>query len=802
MATLTRKAFLLCGAAATALAAGAPMSFAQAGDTEARMETVVVEGRRISQNDVAIGLDEATNTVAVTREELLSAPGGISGLKMLETLPGFNVQTDGALGLYEFGNSVTVRAFNLQQIGFVLDGIPMGRSDAFGGSPIFRYVDNENLGSVVASPGAGDVSLPSYASLGPIVSYNTTPTSEEFGGKAVLTIGDDALNRTFLKVETGRIGGFSAYLSRSKTDGELWRGPGSIDREHLEGKARYDFDDDTSLTATFVYNDFYDFDSPSFSRATYESGSDNAGRTGRDIAYVDYVPTGCFAGVSTPVDFNNDGVVDGSDFQPVATGGVCTEYYIDRINIREDALSSLTFETTVTPGLSFKATAYYEDKDGFGVSPDGYANTRSRYLDQVEVGVPVVHPRGVQWGLSTVGGDRKGIVAGLTYEIANHTIEGGLWFEEDRYRRTQLRLNKTDGSPAGAVLWDEVAYFRKDYKSIREATQFYLKDTIRLMEDKLALEIGAKVLSVDYTLDGYRDFNDYARRVGGAGGGDTLPGFGPQVVTAEYESDLLPMIGAVYSVTPTDQFFASYSQNYAFPRDGDSIFDDDVSFVAPQPDAEESQNYEIGFRTNRREFNGTVALFYTAFDNRLVTGSVLNPATNQPETFSVNAGETTAWGVELSGVYQPDYFDRKLYANVNLTYNNTELKDGFSGNPAGARLADSPEWLFTGGVTWEPTEWLIANISTKYTGERFADFREAASQPGNRMEGYYLWSAYIDLGGPNDFNIPENVSFRLNIDNLFDEDTLAFTFTTAGGGAAFFRPLNPRTISASLTLEF
>ncbi len=71
---------------------------------------------------------------------------------MLEGLPGFNVQTDGALGLYEFGNSVTVRAFNLQQIGFVLDGIPMGRSDAFGGSPIFRYVDNENLGSVVASP--------------------------------------------------------------------------------------------------------------------------------------------------------------------------------------------------------------------------------------------------------------------------------------------------------------------------------------------------------------------------------------------------------------------------------------------------------------------------------------------------------------------------------------------------------------------------------------------------------------------------------------------------------------------------
>ena len=92
-------------------------------EEQATMKAVVVQGRRVSTADTAIGQGEATNTVAVTRDELLSAPGGISGLKMLESLPGFNVQTDGALGLYEFGNSVTVRAFNLQQIGFVLDGV-------------------------------------------------------------------------------------------------------------------------------------------------------------------------------------------------------------------------------------------------------------------------------------------------------------------------------------------------------------------------------------------------------------------------------------------------------------------------------------------------------------------------------------------------------------------------------------------------------------------------------------------------------------------------------------------------------
>src|SRR3546814_5485226 len=99
---------------------------------------IVVSGRRVSEASETIGVDRVTNTVAVTRDALLSAPSGISGLKMLETLPGFNVQTDGALGLYEFGNSVQARAFNLDQIGFTIDGIPLGRSDAFGGSPVFR----------------------------------------------------------------------------------------------------------------------------------------------------------------------------------------------------------------------------------------------------------------------------------------------------------------------------------------------------------------------------------------------------------------------------------------------------------------------------------------------------------------------------------------------------------------------------------------------------------------------------------------------------------------------------------------
>ncbi len=769
------RSSLKCASALAVLAVGAALSpsFAQETSEEevAKLETVYIQGRRVSETDTAIGLDAATNTVAVTRDALLSAPGGISGLKMLETLPGFNVQTDGALGLYEFGNSVTVRAFNLQQIGFVLDGVPMGRSDAFGGSPIFRYVDNENLGSVVASPGAGDVSLPSYASLGPIVSYNTVDTSEEPGGIFSYTIGDDNLERSFIKLESGNWYGLSAYVSRSKTDSDLWRGPGTIDREHIEGKIKYEFDDDTFLKFGYVHNDFFDYDSPSGPASRFEGDY-----------YSGYLPTlpetGCIAPKPGVYDFNGDGVADASDFTPINTGSECTSYYEDRVNIRDDTLYSLNFETDIVPGLMFKAAAYKEEKDGYGVSPDSYGNSHGIYERQAAAGLPVVWPRGVQYGLSGVGGTRKGMVASFEWEFNNHLFEFGGWIEDEDYTRTQMRLNKTNGSADGDVIWDEIVYFRRNYTSYRESTQLFVKDTISLLDDRLNVEVGVKSLSVDYKLDGYRDYNDYEL-------------FGPQVIDVKYEDNFLPMIGAVYDLTDYDQVFASYSQNYALPRGADDVFSiastDHSTEPLPAPKGETSENFEIGIRTNRPGFSGAAALYYTAFDNQLLNSSVINPATDQPEPYYINGGEVTAWGVELSGVYQPAVFDDKLYFNGNLTYNNTEDEKGNT-------LADSPKWLIIGGATWEPTEWAVANISGKYTGERYSTFIES-----DKVESFTVFDAYLDLGGPNDFGIPENVSLRFNLNNVFDEEVAtAFMFA----GSAYYRPLNPRTFQMTLTARF
>ncbi|WP_226668391.1 TonB-dependent receptor [Microbulbifer aggregans] len=734
------------------------------------MEEVVVQAKRTSQADLAIGEDQVSNTVGVTREELLSAPAGISGLKMLESLPGFNVQTDGALGLYEFGNSVQVRAFSLSQVGFVRDGVPMGRSDAFGGSPIFRYVDNENLASVLASPGAGDVSLPSYASLGPIVSYNTMMPADDAGGVVSVTSGDDNLLRTFVRLETGNIGGFGAYISRSKTDSDLWRGPGTIDREHLEGKAKYDFDEDSYITASFISNDFYDYDSPSGLESTFEADY--------YYAYLDAIPEGCSNPMPGVYDFNGDGTIDDQDFTPVFTSGSCTSYYEDRVNIRDDKLYSVSLATDLAEDIYLNSTWYYEDKAGYGVSPDSYPNSLSIYTRQAALGLDVTHPRGVQYGYSGVGGERQGFTAGIEWVLGQHKIEFGGWLEDETYNRSQLRYNKTGGSADGDVIKDEVAYYRREYTSTRDTVQLYVKDTIALMDDRLNVELGAKALSIDYALDGYRDYADYEN-------------YGPQSVDAKYSDNFLPMLGAVYNLNDTDQVFASWSESFALPKGADDIFSVATSFDAPAPKGETAENIEFGFRTSRSQYNGALAMYYTSFDNRLVAGNVLNPATNEPEAFYTNAGETTAWGIELSGVYMPAIFNNELYFNANVSYNKAELSDGFGGNPAGSQLADSPEWLVTGGVTWEPSDWVVANLSFKHTGKRYADYAEMFE-----MDDYTVAAAYVDISGES-IGL-SNANLRLNLDNVFNTEALSFVYA----GSPYFRPLSPRTFQGTVTYSF
>ena len=84
-------------------------------------------------------------------------------------------------------------------------------------------------------------------------------------------------------------------------------------------------------------------------------------------------------------------------------------------------------------------------------------------------------------------------------------------------KRTIVRnyvLNKEGGNPAGELLPNEVAYYRRNYTTDRDFLQYNIKDTFSVMDDRLTIEVGFKGLYLDYQLTGFRDFDDYSRNIG------------------------------------------------------------------------------------------------------------------------------------------------------------------------------------------------------------------------------------------------------------------------------------------------
>ena len=750
------------------------LAFAQSPATFPVKEEAIITLEKFSVQDqitdpvLAIGTDRTRNAITITREALLAAPAGISGLKMLETLPGFNVQTSDSLGLYEFGNSVTVRAFSYRQIGFVHDGVPMGRSDQFGGSPIYRYVDNENLGRVTASQGTGEVSQPSYASLGPIAPYTTIAPSTTPGLLLAATTGSYELERTFLKVQSGKWNGLSAYLSRSNQISNQWRGPGTFDREHWEAKLRFKLNPAASIQFGFVSNDYFDYDSPTISKAQYAgAANDLFGRKGRYYGYLASVP-------DLPV------TAPGITYSNTAHN----QYYLHSINSRNDSRYTANAVFEASSALRLAATGYYEDKEGYGVSPEAYATSRASYNAQRLIVPGLNAPRGLQYGLSTVDGKRYGALANVTYKLAAQELLAGVWIETDDYHRTQNRFNQAGGNPAGQPLLNEFVHRQRDFKSKRESVQLYAKDVISLLDNRLKIELGIKSLDVDYEIVGYRNPADYINQ--------RRP-----KLTDNFSDSFLPQAGVVYSVNATDQIFASYAENFALPRGADDIYAT-ASPAAPGPKAETAKNYEAGYRLNRGTVNLVAAVYYTSFANRLQSFASLVPGSTQFETFFQNVGSVEFSGVELSGGYRPAMFAQKLSLNGSATYNKGEFKDSYGTVAiAGKTVPDSPEYIFQGSATYEPVAWAAVSFSARALTCRFSNFVNTES-----VGGYSIYSAYVDLGGGKlSLGPVKNVKVRFNVEYLFDKDYLG-TISTTATTTAVFRPGPDRTFQLTVSASF
>lgn len=112
-------------------------------------------------------------------------------------------------------------------------------------------------------------------------------------------------------------------------------------------------------------------------------------------------------------------------------------------------------------------------------------------------------------------------------------------------------------------------------------------------------------------------------------------------------------------------------------------------------------------------------------------------------------------------------------------------------------LRHSAKWIVSGSSTVEPSPWLIANPTAKYTSKRFSTFDNSA---GSSVPGFTVFSAHADIGDGFPLGPIKNATICVNVDNLFDKDILSF-ISPAITGDGLFRPLSPRTVQLSLSVD-
>ena len=132
---------------------------------------------------IVLGRGETRQVQSVSFEQIDALPAGTSPLKAIEKMPGVNFQSADAYGAYEWSTRISIRGFNQSQLGFTLDGVPLGDMSYanHNGLHVSRAIPSEAVGRVQLSQGAGaiDIASTSISAARWSSSRSTRPRSSE-----------------------------------------------------------------------------------------------------------------------------------------------------------------------------------------------------------------------------------------------------------------------------------------------------------------------------------------------------------------------------------------------------------------------------------------------------------------------------------------------------------------------------------------------------------------------------------------------------------------------------------------------
>ncbi len=701
----------------------------------------------------------------VTRDAIDKLSPTANPYQMIEMLPGAVVTSPDASGLN--GGDITLRGFESSQIGMTIEGAPVNDSGNYALYPQ-EYVDSENIQQVSIAQGGPDLDSPHIGSTGGVINLYMRDPAKERGGYVSATYGMHNHLRNFLRVDSGQIGDFRGYISYSHNYREHWSGVGSDNRTHVDTKMVWDLDAGNHIRASVIYN-----------RAVNN-----------------------FYANPTLTQFNTSSYKPNYNSELTGVAATDTNWYGYKLNPFENAIVSLPSDFKITDNLTYDVIPYFwygfgsgggvstmSEDNGTATSAQGrtyFGNTRLTGIDWNGDGAVTNGTKSNYYNPSITRTYRPGIVNKFTYDIGDHKLVAGYWFESAFHKQTgpyqsltadgQIRdAFMTDGD--GVVLANGTRLLRRDQTTRTITNMFFLGDTWAI-NDALKLDFGIKQAFISRDLE------------------NGLPGATPHVSTRD--SATLPQAGITWKVDPQNQYFASIgtsfrtTPNYALADAFSTSNGSKTSVGTANQDAERSIGVELGHRFQGELFATSFSVFGNQYENRQVSTYLIDENGNSVSSFT-NAGKVTSYGVQAEVGTRPLWGGFRPYASLALMKSRMEnnlptttLQGGTYKSDwyatAGKELPKTPNIMAALGVDYDDGH-ILGNMSVKYVGPQYSTFMNDERMPGYARVNAGIGYRFDDvaLGQKNALKKPE---IKLSLYNLFDSRQLTGVSSTKTNAAA------------------
>ncbi len=682
---------------------------------------------------IVFGRGQTRQVQTVTAVQIEQLPPGTSPIKAIERLPGVNFQSADPYGAYEWSTRISVRGFNQNQLGFTLDGVPLGDM-SYGnhnGLHASRAVSSENVGSVVLSQGSGAIDTASTSNLGGTIEFFTVDPEEEFGLRAALTGGSDSAQRGFLRVDSGTLPtGTGFYVSYTDQQTDKWKGGGVQEQQQVNFKLVQPIGSAT-LTGYYAWSDRAEQDYQDLSLDIIERlGLNN------DNFFPDWEGALDAANACAAADFS-------------AT--ICDDQYWNASGLREDTLAYLDLSLPLGEAVTWKTTGYLHENDGMGLWGTPYVPTPG--------GAPL-SVRTTEYSIN-----RTGIISALTFGVGDHELNAGVWVEDNDFDQARRFYGEPDlAGPTRSFLdFQRDPFFTQwEYAFTTETLQLHVQDTWSITES-IRLNFGFKSVDVE---------NE----------GTPIIATGSAINQAskiDADESFLPQVGVSWALSDSHEVFASYAENmrafvsaatagpFAASQDGFDAIEDTL-----QP--ETSETIEIGWRFRNGSFEGVLSAYQVTFDNRLL-GISLGPSIVGSPSALANVGKVDTTGLEAGLMWRPapDWSVFGSYSYTDSTYEDDVVDgDGNVTPTAGRTVVDTPENMLKGEVAYDNGA-LFARLGFDYIDERFFTYLNDQSVDSRTLLDLSLGYRIPDLG------IVDQLLIQVNVSNLTDED---YVSTVGSGG--------------------